>query len=318
MSLNPDGVFSIGCEIGWRHYHILIRNLTGDILGEHWREYSFPDAQSVIAEVASLARLLVQTVPTDLRHRIIGLGLAMPAGIDRNIDLLGGEPEQASLWRSIDVRSALHEATGLAIYSFNDGNAACWAELAAHPPPRPANLAYLQVGTFVGAGLIAEGRLWEGPTGNSANLGSMLVADDTGKLEFAHLVASLVALEKRLAAAGRPVPQGDPSTWDWEQLEPVASAWLDDAARALARVIANTNAVMEFGVALIDGYMPRPVIGRLVEKVEEYVDALPVLTSDRPRLEAGRLGRSAAARGAALKPIFRKYFSRDLADFPGF
>lgn len=315
LYLDPNGVFVVGCEIGWRHYHILLRNLTGEVLGEHRRDYEFPDVDTVIAETGSLARLLAALVPEEFRGRILGMGLAMPSGIGRNIDLVGGSPEQASRWLALDIAAAAEAASGLPIFLFNDGNAACWAELAAHPPPRPANLAYFQVGTFVAAGIIAGGQLWEGPSGNAANLGSMLVTDRAGGQQFVHLTASLYALEHRLVAAGYAAPTGNPLTWPWDEMEPLLSEWLEDAARALANAIANTHAVIEFSAALVDGAMPRPVVERLVERVRQHTRALPTLTADHPDIKVGRLGGSAAARGAALRPIYRSYFSRDPADF---
>lgn len=311
---NPNGAFMVGCEIGWRHFHILIRNFTGTILGEHRRDYPFPDVDTVFGETGSLAKLLVGLVPEDLRGRVLGMGLAMPSGIGRNIDLVGGSPDQARRWKDLDITATAEAASGLKVYRFNDGNAACWAELAAHPAPRPANLAYFQVGTFVSAGLVADGRLWEGPTGNSANLGSMMVTQRDGTQQFVHLIASIYALEGRLRSAGMDIPAGNPRDWNWEALEPVAKCWLDDAAEALAKAIVNTHAVMEFDLALVDGEMPRPIVERLVRKVERLVQDIPVLTSDRPAIEIGRLGADAAARGAALKPIFRRYYSVEFDD----
>ena len=44
---NPNGVFILGCEIGWRHYHILIQNFTGNVLGEYRRDYDYPDIDKV-------------------------------------------------------------------------------------------------------------------------------------------------------------------------------------------------------------------------------------------------------------------------------
>jgi predicted NBD/HSP70 family sugar kinase len=311
---NPDGAFILGCEIGWRHFHILIRNFTGKILGEHRRDYAFPDADAVFGGIGAEARLLVDLVPADLQHRVLGMGLAMPSGIGRNIDLVGGSVAQAQRWKALDITAAAEAASGLQIFRYNDGNAACWAELAAHPPPRPANLAYFQVGTFTGAGLVAEGRLWEGPTGNSANLGSMVVTQPDGRQQFVHLIASIYAFEARLRTAGLEVPAGNPIDWDWTRLEPVTEGWLQDSADALAKAIVNAHAVMEFSVALVDGVMPRPVVARLVDKVQREVDAMPVLTADPPKVEMGRLGGAAAARGAALKPLWRRYFSLDPDD----
>lgn len=314
ISLDPNGVFCLGCEIGLRHLNILIRNLGGEVLGEHRRDYAFPDAGTIAKEVASLAKLLLGAVPEQFLHRVLGIGLAVPANFAHNIELVGGSAADVQAWQDLDLAAEIERESGLRVFRHNDGNAACWAELGAHAPPRPSNIAYFLVGTFVAAGLIAEGRLWEGPTGNSANLGSMIVTDRSGKPNFVHLIASLMALEARLVAAGKAVPTGNPEYWDWEALEPQASDWLDEAGRALAKTIANTFAVMEFSVAIVDGVMPRPIVDKLVAAVRLRSDELPVLTVHKPRIEEGRLGSGAPARGAAAKPIFRRLFSRDTAD----
>lgn len=314
--LDPNGAYCIGCEIGWQHLHVLIRNLNGEVLGEHRRDYAYPDARTIFEEVASISKLLVGLIPDQFRSRLLGLGLAMPSGFDiaRNSDLLGALPEESAAWHSLDVAKAVEAATGLEVFLFNDGNAACWGELAAYPPPRPNNLAYFLIGTFVGAGLIAEGRLWEGPTGNSANLGSMLVTDRQGKQNFVHLIASVFAFERRLAEAGIAVPTGNPADWYWEAFEPHVTEWLEDAGWALAKTIANTAAVMEFNIVVIDGVMPRPIVHRLIESVRRHNQALPVLTTAKPLIEEGHLGATAPAHGAALKPMYRRLFSRDSAD----
>ncbi|MCP8883733.1 ROK family transcriptional regulator [Devosia sp. XJ19-1] len=312
--MSPDGAYCVGCEVGWRHMHILIRNLGGEILGEHKRYYAYPDAEEILAEVVSLTKLLLGLVPQEHLGRVVGIGLAMPSGIARNANLVGAPEHVVSAWTNFDLAAELGTAIGQPLFVFNDGNAGCWAELAAWPAPRPANLAYLQVGTFLGAGLIADGRLWEGPTGNSANLGSMVVCDSAGNQQFAHLTASIMALEKRMAAAGQTLPTGRPASWDWDAMEPIVSDWLDEASVALAHVIINTSAVMEFGTAIVDGVMPRHIVERLVEKVRERIAVFPVLTSDKPTVVIGRLGADAPARGAALKPMFRRLFSRDSAD----
>ena len=317
ITLNPDGAFIIGCEIGWRHAYIMLRNFTGGILAEHHRTYRFPDAFAIIEEIGAMARQFAGRLSDLQRSRLLGMGLAMPSGIGRNIDLFGAPPEQAAAWNAMDIPAAAAAASGIEVFPFNDGNAACWAELAAHPPPRPANMAYFYVGTAVGAGLIAEGRLWEGPTGNSANLGSMLITDRNGRPEFVHLVASILALERRLVEAGLTSPGPNLAEWDWNALEPVVGPWLEDAAHALAHAIINTYAVMEFSVALVDGAMPRPLVERLVAAVQRQVQLLPTLTADRPVVQIGRLGPTAAARGAALKPIYRRFYSPERSDMTG-
>ena len=311
VHLDPHGAYCIGCEIGWRQINILICDLLGNVLGQHKRHYAFPRAREVVQEVSSLAQLLGSLVPAAHRDRTIGLGLATSFGFARNIHRLGGSSQDAEDWAQIDVVRAIQARSGYKVALQNDGNAACWAQMNAMPAPRPDNLMFIHLGTFIGGGLIAQGKLWEGPSGNAANIGAMLVRDESGQSVMMHMAASIFALEQRVLAAGMVVPSGPSVEWNWNELEPVLSAWIDMAASALAQNIANAMALVELSTAIIDGSMPPAVLDRMVETVRRHLEALPATLSGRPEVVAGRLGEDAAARGAALKPIHRRYFSRD-------
>jgi len=175
-------------------------------------------------------------------------------------------------------------------------------------------MAYVTIGTFVGSGIIADGHLWEGAKGSAANLGAILVGDGTRAPQHVHMMASLYALEQRIIAAGLDLPSGPHDRWDWPLLEPVVSEWLEDAGKWLSLAIVNARAVTEFELAIIDGVLPSTIMDRLVARVEANLGALPVLDTDHPRVAKGMLGESAAAMGAALMPIYRRYFSRKAAD----
>jgi predicted NBD/HSP70 family sugar kinase len=264
-------------------------------------------------EVGAVVRQLCDRLPAEERTKIVALGVAAPSGIGRNVDLLEADPEMGRLWRELDVIAECERVTGLPVQLFNDGNAACWAELGAHPRPRPASFAYILIGTFVAAGIMAESILWEGPTGNSANLGSMLVTDRRGEQNFVHLLASIYGLERRLKSAGISVPQTTPLFWPWEQWEPHVSEWIEDASRALAKALLNTAAVIEFNYAIVDGVMPGAVLDRVIEGIKVRMAELPTLTFDAPAVAKGHLGGTAPSVGAAYLPLFRRYFSRDLS-----
>ena len=309
LFLNPQGALAIGIEIGWRHYEVLVLEMSGKTLASVRRSYLWPDANTIFGDLAAEVAT-IRSGLTDLqRSRLAGIGLATPSQIGRNIGLVKAPEGQSALWRDIDIVARVAADTGLPVQWFNDGNAACWAEVIAQPSPRPQGFAYFQVGTFVGAGLVAKGELWEG-NGHAANLGSMLICDAAGQPTFVHLVASITALQDQLAAAGMPLPSGSPFNWDWPSLEPVATQWLDSAGLALAKAIINTHAVLELDKSIIDGVMPRPVIARLLDRVTHHLAALPTLTADHPPVEMGHLGASAAASGAAQLVLFQRFFSR--------
>lgn len=314
LFLKLDAAYSIGIDVGWQHIDMVLVDLSARPIARYRRDFAFLDATTIVAELVSALNDLLAKLDAAQRHRLIGIGIATPTNIARKIDLVDAPAEQAGLWKTLDLATEIGKATGIPTLWFNNGSAACWAELVMRPSPRPGNFVYLYVDTFLAAGLIAEHNLWEGPTGNSGNLGSMLVCRPDGGREFAHLLASTLALDRRLAAAGISRPVGDPLNWPWEEWEPQVASWLAECADALSQIIMNAAAVIECDLAVIDGPMPRPILERLLTATRAALDRLPVLTFERPKVTTGRLGPDAIPLGASFMPIFRKYFSRDLHD----
>jgi predicted NBD/HSP70 family sugar kinase len=310
LFLNPDGAFGIGIEIGWRHFEVLLFSMAGQTLASIRRSYCWPDFRTVFAAVGAEVATIRAGMTAQQAERLVGIGVATPSRFDRHLHRLGGPAEQADLWRGADIAAEAARALGEPVAWFNDGNAACWSEFIAHKEPRPNGLAYFQVGTLVGAGIAIDGQLWEGRTGNAANLGAILVADSEGQASYLYTIAALLALEQRLEAAGVVAPRGDPMNWNWESLEPVATAWIEDAGRALASAVISTRAVMELDAVVIGGVMPRAIVKRLVERVEHHLAALAPHPADRPQLTAGQMSGAAGATGAAQLVLFHRFFSR--------
>lgn len=314
LFLKLDAAYSIGIDVGWRHIDMVLVDLSAQPIARYRRDFAYLDAHTIVDELVTGIRGLLEKLDAGQRDRLIGIGIASPTNIARNIDDLDTPAEQAKLWKTLNLSAEIEKALRIPTMWFNDGNAACWAELVMMGQPRPANFAYLHIDTFLAAGLVAEHNLWEGPTGNSANLGSMLVCKPNGTRDFGHLIASIRALELRLEAAGIELPRTDPLEWPWADWEPHVAPWLTACGEALAQIIMNTAAVLEFDLAIIDGAMPRPLLERLLVETQLAIENLPAMTFDRPRLKLGRLGHDAMPLGASFMPIFRKYFSRDLRD----
>lgn len=309
LFLNPGGAYVIGVEIGWRHFEVLLLAMSGKVLASIRRSYEYPDIDTIFTEVCAEIATVRSGMSDYQASRLIGIGVASPGHIDINIERLGAPSGQAARWREVDIAGRLAANTGLSVGWVNDGSAACWSEWLALERPRPLAFAAFHVGTFVGAGIANEGTVWEGRTGNAANLGAIMVPDADGRPTGVHTIASILALQHRLEQVGRQLPPGNPLNWDWSALEPVASAWLDDAGRALATAVVSTRAVIELDLTVIDGVMPRSVVRQLVDRVIEHLALLP-FHGERPRVAMGHLGGAAAATGAAQMMLFRRYFSR--------
>ncbi|WP_240232365.1 ROK family transcriptional regulator [Devosia lacusdianchii] len=310
LFLNPHGAYAIGVEIGWQHLEVLLFDMAGKTIASVRRSYPWPDARTILAAATAEIATIRAGMSELQRSRLIGIGLASPSFIERYVCRLGAPDEQEALWEGLNLAERIAREAGLPTEWFNDGSAGCWAELIARALPVSPGLAYLRVGTFVGAGIVVEGELWEGRSGNAANLGGIVVSDGAGQPISVHQVASIVALRRQLEEIGQAIPDGNPLNWDWQTLEPVVSHWLDTAGLALAKAVINTRAVIEFDTAVIGGVMPRAIVERLLERVRHHMAGLPSGPSDPPSIDIGHLGASAAATGAAQLVLFRRFFSR--------
>lgn len=310
--LRAEGAYSIGVELGWRHAHVLAINLTGSIVAERHLDYDDADLSRLPAQLAGLIAEMTADWPQAQRERLADIGVGMPGTVHVSGWPLEADPGSKTGPSAGAFAAALEQHAGLAVTLFNDGNAACWAELIARPAPRPESFVYLLVSTYLAAGLIGEGRLWQGPTGHSADLGAMLVGQGPEAPLSAHAVASVSALAERLDKAGMHMNLADIETWDWSALEPVVAPWLEDCARALAMVVFNTNAVVEADLVVLDSVLPAAITERLVQLLSAQFERLPARR--KVAIVPGHLGRLAPALGAAELPLYRRYFSRNLLE----
>lgn len=310
---NPEGALALGAEIGWRHLDVAMTNLVGQVIAHHSIDYDYPDRHTVFSALTRMIEELTAPLSNDARSRILGLGLAAPGGIGEKSTLFRPPPGQSEAWAGVDIVREASAATGYDVQLFNDGNAACFAELTATPPPRPGDFVFLLLDTFVGAGIFVEDHLWEGVTGASASLGSMLVSDRSGKPRFVHEMASLLALENRLEAAGTMLADamGDEPS---ELAQAVVADWVEEASVALAHAILNTRTVIEFDFAVIESALPASTLQRLIEATSRQMLEFPSLARSTPSVRPGHIGRPAAAQGAAQTRMYRRFYSRELAD----
>ena len=308
--LNPQGGYSLGVEIGWQHVEVLLQNIAGQPIAVTRRCYDFPDPETLFSEIAADVETLLSGLTSDQRDRVAGIGVTSPGNFGPLLAHIGAPPCVIEAWSDVEVGPRLTEETGLPALWVNDGSAVAWREITAFPTPRPKGLASFFVGTFVGGGVVSDGSLLEGPYGNSADLGAIVVHDRAGKPAYLHLTASLHALVLKVIDAGHTAPVGSPRKWDWAGLAPVVAQWLDDAGHALAQAILTTTAMTEVDVVALNGDLPESILARLVESTNAHLLRFPVLLAHRPRLTTGLGGPSAAALGAAQLLLFRRHFSR--------
>jgi predicted NBD/HSP70 family sugar kinase len=307
LSLDPEGAYFIGAKIGRRSLEIVLIDFLGGLRGRSASSHPYPTPEGTVTRITEAVRGFEEALGRTASARIAGIGLAMPFALWSWAEEIGAPRTAMEVWRDVDLRAELGRRLPYPVHVQNDATAACGAELAFGNGVDLHDFLYFHVGAFIGGGLVLNGGLFAGRSGNAAALGSMPVPDGRGGTAQLIDVASLVVLERRLLAAGKSVAGLYDPEADWAALEPEASAWIASAAAGIAYAIAAASAVIDFEAALVDGAFPEPVKLRLVSTVEAALGKLDLSGIDRPEIRPGRLGPIARALGGASLPLFERY-----------
>ena len=107
----------------------------------------------------------------NIRVRAIGVGCAGP--IERNCETVS--PESVPSWRRFELRQHLRELTGLPVFGDLDAKGTTLAEGWLGAARGAQSFCAIVVSTHVDGGLVLDGDLVDGATGNAGNVGHIIV-----------------------------------------------------------------------------------------------------------------------------------------------
>lgn len=307
LSINPDGAFFIGLKVGRRSAELILINFLGEAKATLRMSYPWPTPPQIVAFVRDGIAEMLKVLPEDLRNRVAGLGIATPFQLWDWTEQAGAPREDMDLWRECDLRAELAGVCDMPVYLQNDATAACGAELVFGKHPDLNDYLYLYIGTFVGGGVVLNGSIFSGRTGNAGALGPLPVTGPDGKLVQLLDRASIMLLERMLKAAGH-----DPSPlWNspdhWVGFEDLAEEWIAIVARGLAQAIVTAASIIDFEHVIIDGGLPAEIREKIVVATRGEVNRYDLRGLQVPKILPGTVGPLARALGAASLPLFDKY-----------
>jgi predicted NBD/HSP70 family sugar kinase len=307
MHLAADGAYFLGLKIGRRSADLVLVDFTGHIRASRRRVYRYPTPDAVLAFLAAALPAVTAMLPPAQQPRIGGIGVAMPFQLWSWTDHLGAPQSEMDAWRDRDIQAEIAAAAGLPTFIQNDATAACGAELVFGTGERPRDFLYFYFGYFIGGGLVLNGQLFTGRTGNAAGVGPMPVPGPDGRMRRLLTVASLSTLAAAMEAAGE---NPDP-LWEqpdrWSVSAPVLVDWIEKAADGLASAILGATALLELDAVLIDGWMPAAVRRQITLATQGAFARLDLAGISPPAIREGSIGPQARTLGAAAVPLSQRY-----------
>jgi len=245
------------------------------------------------AEMLSRAVGMARTSQSSL----IGAGAVMPGPFGPTG--LSGRATDLPGWDAVDAADVLSEALEIPVTVENDANAAAMAERVSGVAQGLSTYAYLYFGTGLGLGLVVDGEIFRGSFGNAGEIGHIPIPTLKGPAVLED-VASRIALERALSAAGQPSDRIEDLERAYAEQQVTYCTWQTYACAALGHAIHVIENLFDPQAVILGGAMPKPILDDLVAGLP-LPDSSIANRADRtaPRVLAGTAGRMTATVGAA-------------------
>lgn len=176
LSIRPDAALTVGAQYDGVHLSVGLVNLDGVLVASR-RVQAPPDLQLLLGSLLpEEVESLLATHPVD-RGRVHGLGLGVPGVVNSRAKKIMQAP-LVGVADSVDYGYMTDDLTGrlgLPVHVVNDANAAALGELSARHGDGAGDLIFVELGRGVGAGIVLDGRLREGPGFGAGEIGYMLL-----------------------------------------------------------------------------------------------------------------------------------------------
>ncbi len=303
FALNPEGAYAIGVRIGRKTAEVVTANFGYEITKSTVLSFDYPAFEPLRADLIDAVNAHLKEIPAT-KQQNCGFGLAAPNNLE-SWEASVGAPEGAMKdWAERDMASEISTALGRTFYLINDASAACLAELNAGHHERTASYIYFYIGTFVGGGIVMEGRLYSGARGNAAAIGSLPVESKQDG-EFRQLIsaASLISLTDNFTSNDLPYELAFEQSDLPDVAKEIVQSWLSVAGRALAYAALSGQAFLDIHNVVIDGSLSQNLRSRLVQETNKALKLFDRRGLPEIQIKEGRAGFPARAQGAAILPL---------------
>ncbi len=302
MSLNGDGAFAIGVNVGPQRIDAVLVDFAGIARRKVQGTYASPRVAEVKAAFSAQFRELTAEMPDDLRARVIGLGVSLPENVT---GWRSAEGDDAEAWRNFDFEAEFAQLTDLPTTIQNDVTAAAGAEVMFGAAREVEDFIYIFIATETEIRVVLNHRIYAGRgparllgktrTGHGAEAGEPFAA------------ASLTSLERALAAAGHDAAAIYRSPTAWPNFGSALDSWIDAGAHGLAEAVASIGVFVDVRTVIIGGRLPETTLKTVCESTQRHLGDMDLPSEKVPKIRPAELGAYAKAIGAASLPFSAKF-----------
>ncbi|KAF6577155.1 ROK family transcriptional regulator [Paenibacillus sp. EKM212P] len=256
LLFNSRAGFVLGIEVSVQYIKGALTDLSGTIETELTLSLNQHDPAFVMEQIRKLVQELMQATPPS-PHGIVGIGLGVPGMVDETGTVLFA-PNLG--WEEVPLRQQLEAELCLPVVVDNEANVGAQGELYygmdGDHRQQVRDLVYISAGSGIGAGIIIDGKPYQGAWGYAGETGHMTI-DWNGRLCSCGSRGcwELYASEKAYSASTLKLPAHNTAELlpFAQQGEASTLSVLDDIGRYLGVGITNIVNSLNPGMLIIGG-----------------------------------------------------------------
>ena len=177
LEVDPSRGHVLGIDLGATHISILLTDLGARIVDEIEVPYNVAEGPEVsLNQVDYLLRNILEKNQLALNN-ISAIGLGVPGPIDTATGMVFAPPIMPG-WDSYPIQKTLENKWGAPISLNNDAELGALGEWAYGVGRGDSHLAYIKVGSGIGAGLLLNGQIYRGATGSAGEIGHLTILEN--------------------------------------------------------------------------------------------------------------------------------------------
>lgn len=320
LEINPSRGYVIGIDFGASHINLLLADTAARILDEIEVDFDIrAGPQAGIAEADRLVREILSRANLNIED-ILAIGMGVPGPIVTATGTVVAPPIMPG-WDGYPIRDNLQTLWKVPVSINNDAELGALGEWAAGAGRGEQTLAYIKVGTGIGAGLLLDGQIYRGVTGSAGEIGHLTI-DENGPLCACgnHGCLEAIAGGRAIALQAQEAVRNKQRT-QLASIQPVESITARDVAAAARRgdllaqqILARAGTHIGIAIAgMVNLFNPALVIigggvaqtgDILLEPIRQAVQRRSLPAATRVvRITTAMLGRRSSSMGAVIQAL---------------
>lgn len=315
LGIKPTGAYSIGLDLDETHLTGVLMDLMGTIRQRISRELALDSPEAALDMMEQFTKSLIELehIQTD---KIWGVGVGIPGplgvsegGVVTNVFNTSALPG----WDNVPVAKLLSKRLGLPVYLENNASAAAIGERWFGAGRHIGTFFYVFLGAGLGGGLVINGQMYPGFTGNAGELGYFPVLNNEAYLppiKRPHLGAlfNLPRLYEKINADGVKISHPNELEQLYYENHPILLDWIETGADQLAPFILGIEYLLDPQAIFFGGRLPDVIIRAMVNRLQRILPTLRIDTRvASPELLCATAGTDAASLGVATLPLYTSF-----------